>query len=427
MRIAHLADLHLGHRRYAAVTATGRNHRQQDVTDAFTRCIEGILASDVQLVLVAGDVFDFGRPHVSAVADAMAGVQRLVRSRIIVVIVSGNHDEKGIMNSGETGVEASGSPLRPLALVGAKVVRKAERVSIPSLKTHILCVPESDVRRVKLVPGTEPGTQLLLAHGRFNASLYRLPEAECLTPDDIHADFVHAALGDFHRCTQVAPNAWYAGSTEYTSSNPWSETAAPAQVVDEQMQLKRVDEQHVAAPKGWLLVDTDAATVELRPIPTRAHIDLPRFSATDLDPKAITAKVLEQLAAHSIESAVVRQVVTEIPRGYSRYLDARAIRSATKTCLHFQLDERRPEVVRTQRALVPGVDMAPDEPPEGFASWEAYDAWLTDDNTSIDATDPTPADDFSIADAFQAGAVPLIDVTADPYHLNGSARSSAAA
>lgn len=396
MRIGHISDLHLGHRRYAAMAKDGRPQRSVDVAAALHAAVDQILAADVQLVLVAGDVYDAGNVRAGAITDALKAFTRLVKARIPVVMISGNHDEKALL-VGSTGAENTGSPLNPLAVIGCKVVRRAERVTIPSIGAHILCVPEADVRRVKLEPSTARGTQLLLAHGRFQASLYKLPESECSSPSSISDAFDYAALGDFHVATEVAPRAWYSGSTEFTSSNPWSE---------------------IGRPKGWLLIDTDQRSVELQPVPTRPHIDLPRFSAQDMTPEDLRAKLLAQLEAQSIEGAVVRQVVVECHRGTRSAIDWKPIKAAAKAALHYQPDIRLPAEENRVRAMLETPD--DDAPPEGFASWEAYDAWMRDDATE-------GADDFSIADAVRAGATPLLDPNSDPYNLNDTPRSAAAA
>jgi DNA repair exonuclease SbcCD nuclease subunit len=370
MKIAHVADVHLGHRRFGEVTVGMRNQREQDVSDAWRAAIDGILAQDVQLVLIAGDIFDTGRPSVAAITDGMRGVARLVKAKIPVLAVSGQHDERGVANAGATGSEYTGSPLAPLAVLGAKVVRESERVSIPSLGCHVLLVPESDVMRIALEPSTASGIHLLCAHGRFNASLYRLPEAECLSPDAISDQFQFCALGDFHVATEVKPRVWYSGSLEYTSTNVWSE---------------------LDQPKGWLLADLDAGTVTLQPVPCRRHLDLPAFSAHGLTSQQITERVIANLAAVDIHGAVIRQLIHDARRGLVSDLDHRTLKAAKAGALNFQLDTKALERIMA-KAIVPGSEISDDGPD-----------WLDDFN----ADEPLPqSDDFSIYDAFQRGELP---------------------
>ena len=51
-----------------------------------------------------------------------------------------------------------------------------------------------------------------------------------------------------------------------------------------------------------------------------------------------------------LDDAVVRLVVREIPRHVARDLDHKAIRDYKRRALHFQLDTRKPELVRTRSA-----------------------------------------------------------------------------
>lgn len=399
MRVALTADLHLSHRRYPAMAKDGRPQREVDVAAAWSKAVDGIIASDVRLCLIAGDVFDHGRPPVSAITDAMRGVQRIVRAGIAVVAISGNHDEKGTKASGASGFDYTGHPLVPLALVGAKVVVMAERVSIPSLGVHILCVPESDVRRVRLEPSNAAGTHILLAHGKFSAELYRLPEAECLSLDAIHPDFALVGLGDFHVFSELRPRVCYPGSTEFTSSNVWSEAVT-------------------GVSKGFVIADTETGLIEHQAIPTRPHIDLPRFSAVSMTAEDVAAKMLAQLEAQPIEGAVVRQVVVDCHRVTRSGVNHKAIKAASKSALHYQTDIRLPVHENRVRAMLEIED--DDTPPDGFATWDAYESWLKDDEKA--QTDS----DFSLADDVMRGVMPMLDTNADPYELQPRRARSAA-
>ena len=70
MRIAHLADLHLGYRAYHRVTPRGINVREADVAEAFRRAVARVAELKPDLVLVAGDIFHTARPPNTAIAEA---------------------------------------------------------------------------------------------------------------------------------------------------------------------------------------------------------------------------------------------------------------------------------------------------------------------------------------------------------------------
>lgn len=376
MRLGHAADLHLGHVRYAALTPEGRSRREQDVSDAFAAMVDQMIAAQVDLVLIAGDVFDTGRPSNAALADAVRGILRL-RTELPdapVIIVSGNHDVKSA---------APGSPLDVLALVGAHVCHRAERLWIEALDCEILAVPDADIRTTALEPGERSGAlQLLVAHGAFGGRLDALG-VDVLSPALISPLFSYCGLGDYHEHQQVAPNAWYSGAIEFTASDAWRECGQP---------------------HGWLLADTDAATVELQPVPTRSHIDLPRVSAMDLTGAALTEQIMAGLAQVQVEGAVVRQVVTDCLIGTESAMDKRAIAQAAAGAIAFRLDVRRPTVVRAgQRELLPVPDHDTEAEQVGHAAGEDYDYDLETLLTKS-LTRPAPSEAEEIA-AFEAARV----------------------
>lgn len=392
MRLAHCSDLHLGFRTFDRLTANGQNRREQDVADAWSAAVDGIAAAGVDLILIAGDVFHYGRPGNFAIADAMRGILALRRAlpNAPVLIVEGNHDVPRLQ---------AGSPLATLELLGAHVFLRASRASFGDM--HVLCVPDRDIGHVALEPGPEEGTHLLLAHGSIGGRLAKLPGVDVLPAEAISPRFAYAGLGDYHTVEQVAPNAWYSGSLEFTSSDPWRE---------------------IGTPKGWLLVDTVAGTVELQPVPTRRYIDLPALSAHELEAADLTAQLLAAVASIDSDGAVVRQVVTDCLRGTEQAIDRKAIRKATATTLHYQLDVRRPKEIRAG-IHVPRFEPAP---PDGWASWDAYDSWARDEEAPTgDDAEATP-----LADQILSGQMPTPAqlAVADPYHLDEflSRRSAAA-
>lgn len=85
MRILHTSDWHLG-RAFHGVDMLPHQARFLD------HVIEVVEAESVDVVVVAGDVYDRGLPPVDAVSLASETLGRLARSRAQVVISSGNHD-----------------------------------------------------------------------------------------------------------------------------------------------------------------------------------------------------------------------------------------------------------------------------------------------------------------------------------------------
>jgi DNA repair exonuclease SbcCD nuclease subunit len=90
LRILHTADVHLG-ARHADLgdAASGQRERQ---FAAFKTTIDLALGEKVDIVLIAGDLFDSNTQPTRSVERVAAELARLVRSRIRTVIIPGTHD-----------------------------------------------------------------------------------------------------------------------------------------------------------------------------------------------------------------------------------------------------------------------------------------------------------------------------------------------
>ena len=77
MKLAHLADVHLGFRQYHRQTPQGINQREADVAQAFRRAVDDVIAARPDLVVVAGDLFHSVRPINAAILDSFNQFRRL--------------------------------------------------------------------------------------------------------------------------------------------------------------------------------------------------------------------------------------------------------------------------------------------------------------------------------------------------------------
>lgn len=86
-KFLHIADVHLGIRRYRS------EERALDFFLAWKDCIERYaLAEEVSFVLIAGDFFDARKVEPQAMNQAMFCLKRLNEAGIPVVVIEGNHD-----------------------------------------------------------------------------------------------------------------------------------------------------------------------------------------------------------------------------------------------------------------------------------------------------------------------------------------------
>jgi exonuclease SbcD len=105
VKILHTSDWHLGR----AFHGVGMLEHQAAFID---HLIETVESEAVDLVVVAGDVYDRGLPPVDAVQVADEAMRRLAASRARTVITSGNHDSARRLGFASGLIDAAGVHLR---------------------------------------------------------------------------------------------------------------------------------------------------------------------------------------------------------------------------------------------------------------------------------------------------------------------------
>ena len=335
MRIAHLADCHLGARLYHRAAPGGFNRREQDVADAFGRVIDDVIAQAPDLVLVAGDLFHRVAPTNTATLAAYRGFRRLREALpdTPIVLIAGNHDAP---RATETG-----SPLSILAELGIDVAADREATFFyERLETYVRAVPHAALLtdRPSLRNDVPLGRyQILVIHGEAEGVFVKGEDeveygGAFLPREDLLSGWSYVALGHYHVAHEIGPMCWYAGATDYVSSNVWGEI--------------RDEAKYEVQGKGWLLVDLDYETVEHRPVRlNRRFLELEPvagdgLTAAELD-QAIAARVA---AAEPIDGQIVRLRVEGVERTTQRELNHAVLRALQARALDFRLDIRRPEV-----------------------------------------------------------------------------------
>lgn len=93
MKIMHLSDLHLG----KSILEQSLIEDQRYILD---RIIDIIVDKKIDVVLIAGDVYDKGIPNVEAVRLFSDFLARMYDKKVKVFIISGNHDSKDRLSFG---------------------------------------------------------------------------------------------------------------------------------------------------------------------------------------------------------------------------------------------------------------------------------------------------------------------------------------
>ncbi|MGI8401388.1 MAG: metallophosphoesterase family protein [Gemmatimonadaceae bacterium] len=336
MRLVHLADIHLGFRQYQRLTPTGINQREADVGESLQRVIDAVIELKPDLVLIAGDVFHTVRPTNPAILHGFRQFSRLVQALpdAKVVMIAGNHDTP---RTAETGCI-----LRLFTQLGITVVDgKSSRVSVPDLDLMILAVPDMALDRARLEPDPTAKYNILLLHGEIEGVLPRfgreLERASMeISQKELGAEkWDYVALGHYHVYRHISANAYYSGSLDYTSTNPWGELAE--------------ERETGIGGKGIIEYDLATQTHKFHPLPpTRPWVDLAPLSGSGLSPVALDEAIRDSLenCDGGIDQKIVRLVVRDVPRHILRDLDHKALREYKRRALHFHLDTReaaRPE------------------------------------------------------------------------------------
>jgi DNA repair protein SbcD/Mre11 len=344
VRLVHLSDLHLGYRQYQRLTPAGINQREADVAKAFRNAIDKTIELAPDVVVIAGDIFHNVRPTNPAILVAFSQFARLKASlkSTEVVIVAGNHDTP---RTAETGCILK--LFEPLDI--HVVDSEPKRIVFPDQSLSILAVPDSGTRRPALIPDAGYRHNVLLLHGEVEGVIpdhAKITDRASVTisNEELGAErWSYVALGHYHVYRQVAPNAYYSGSIDYTSANAWGELA----------------EERDAGIAGKGIIEHDLATGAHRfhPLPgVRRWIDLPALSARGLSSAELDAAIRTSIerCEGGIDEQVVRLLARDVPRHIARELDQKALRDYRRRALHFLLDTRRPDVIRSHGHGAPG-------------------------------------------------------------------------
>ncbi|MGH3496467.1 MAG: exonuclease SbcCD subunit D [Nocardioidaceae bacterium] len=231
MRILHTSDWHLGR----SFHKVGLLAAQATFVD---HLVEAVRSESVDLVVVAGDVYDRALPPVDAVTLAGEALQRLADLRVPTVITSGNHDSARRLGFAADLIAAAGIHLRTDAdAVGAPVLLSDahgdvavyglpylepetlhERWGLPG-RTHQAAMSEG-VRRVRddLGRRTTPTRSVLVAHAWVTGASPSDSERDITVGGaaQVRADTFdgidYVALGHLHGAQEVRPQVRYSGS-----------------------------------------------------------------------------------------------------------------------------------------------------------------------------------------------------------------------
>ena len=195
VKILHCADLHIG----AAESFLGQDapKRQFETLMTFERIVDLAAAHSVQVLLIAGDLFDSNRVGEELVDPVFKKIASVPQIR--VVFAAGNHDPLGadspfrnrelpdnliVMDTKDSCVELQGLPVRVYGKSFESVYLKGE--------------PEFSIK-----PPEDDVINLMVLHGELTTDIQSRYNA--VTPQFVagsHMDYI--ALGHVHKRTEIA-------------------------------------------------------------------------------------------------------------------------------------------------------------------------------------------------------------------------------
>jgi exonuclease SbcD len=197
----------------------------------------GVVESErVDLVVVAGDIYDRALPHVDAVRLADETFARLAASRAQVVMTSGNHDSAQRLGFGSRLIDAAGVFLRtdassvgtpvlledvhgPVAVHGIPYLDPQalhEPWRLPT-RTHEAALTEA-MRRVRADLAARPVRSVVLAHAFVAGGLPSESERDIsvggisVVPTTLFDGISYTALGHLHGRATLGETLRYSGS-----------------------------------------------------------------------------------------------------------------------------------------------------------------------------------------------------------------------
>jgi exonuclease SbcD len=229
VRILHTSDWHLGR----SIHREGMLEHQAAYVD---HLLDVVASEAVDLVVVAGDVYDRALPHVDAVRLCDETLARLAASRARVVLTSGNHDSAQRLGFSSRLIDAAGVFIRTDASsVGTPVLLDDAHgavavYGIPYLdpdavrepwglpaRSHEAALTEA-MRRVRADLATRRARSVVLAHAFVAGAQPSDSERDIsvggvsLVPTTVFDGVDYAALGHLHGQHTLGPSVRYSGS-----------------------------------------------------------------------------------------------------------------------------------------------------------------------------------------------------------------------
>jgi hypothetical protein len=313
---AHLGRTHLAHLR----DDEGRNIREEDFLASFDWAMDRTVELEPDGFLWLGDIFDHARPSYRVFTRVAIGLRHLQDAGLPGVAISGNHDTPRL--------RGTGSPYAALEEFFSNVTfawaMEAVTADLAGVRVHGVpqTLSEREFREELERTAADlhaDATSVLLAH----VALTSLPARQYRDINELEVEegafdrrFDHVMLGHYHVHQKVSKRTWYAGSTD----SFWF-----------------ADRPKGAGPKGLLVLDTEAGTVEHHPNPGERPLETFGVDAAGMGPSELVDAV-GRAAEGCPQGAIARVFLAEVDPAAFRQVPAEEWREAVPGALHVQVE-----------------------------------------------------------------------------------------
>jgi exonuclease SbcD len=343
IRLLHTADVHLG-ARHTDLGEQAAAQRERQFA-AFRRSVDLAIEERVDLVLIAGDLFDSNTQPRRSVERVAAELRRLVQAAIRTVIIPGTHDcydRSSIYRAHDLGALAGAPPASDMVVV---LTPDRPEVVFPTLDTVIFGrvfdtkrAPQSPLHGFDAREDTRATWRIAMIHGALSIPGMTDGDEVVIDAEEIASSGLdYLALGHWHSTLTAR-----AGDVQYGYSG------APEPVAIDQDRAGNV-----------LLVTLDIVddvrhvTVEERPV-GRTKFERIDMDAADLPSQAT---FIERLVARSDPDLVLDVRLTGV-RPDELDLDVDEVEAAVGGSFH---------KVRIRDASAPSLSSGPLPPPDTIA------------------------------------------------------------
>lgn len=221
IRLLHTADIHLG-AKFLGLGDRGMAQREQ-VRASFKKLVSLAIAEDIDVVLVAGDLFDTNQQPQRNIDLVVEQFGLLTANNIPVCLIPGTHDclDSGSIYRkvkleekcpGLTLFTGEGWTYKEFPALGLTIYGR------PNLSNRSYKSPLEGLGRL-----TETPYHVAIAHGSLNIPGAIAEDDHVFTADQIQNSQMHyIALGHWHRpyrCSNEPIVAWYSGPPELISTD----------------------------------------------------------------------------------------------------------------------------------------------------------------------------------------------------------------